>query len=109
MLITYKVLDIPRQVDENHWDIPLTDLNSNGAFKIVVRLSFLYGNLASGLVIDGPVTYKDKILTVAILAGYSFPEEDNEFVDASGVRLIRHKTISELIKNDRLIDIAEPS
>ena len=109
MLITYKVLEEPTQVEENHWDVLLTDLNSNGAFKIKVRLAQTFGNQATGLVIEGPDTYQDRILTVAILAGYSLTNEGKEFVDVSGISVYRHKKLCELTKEDRLIDVVAPA
>lgn len=111
MLITYQVINPPQQVVDNRWDVWLTDLNSNGAFKIKVRIALIFGNLASGLVLEGPGTYKDKIITVSILAGYSVNENnENEkaLADASDAIRYRRKTISELVQGDRLIDIAEP-
>ena len=84
------------------------NIEMNGAFKIKVRLAPTFGNQAAGMVIEGPDNYLNKVLTVAILAGYSL-EDGKEFDDTSGIVARRYKFLSELTKEDRLSDLADPA
>ena len=88
--------------------VELTDLNSNGSFRIKAQLTQSNGELISGLVIEGPETYLNKILTLRILAGFSSNDDGSSLVDG-GFEIDPHiKTIGELEEEDRLIDIASP-
>lgn len=105
---TYKVKGIPKRIDGTHWEVELTDLNSNGSFRIKAQLTQSNGELISGLVIEGPETYLNKILTLRILAGFSSNDDGSSLVDG-GFEIDPHiKTIGELEEEDRLIDIASP-
>lgn len=104
MNTVYKVVGRPFLQDDGQWIIQLTDLNSNGAFQIKTLISSINGRLLMGFITEGPKTYIGKPISIEILAGYD-SHNGKAYVDASAIDNPQFKFISQLIEEDRLLDL----
>lgn len=104
---TYKVVGTPVNIGGNQWEVRLTDLNSNGAFKITALLIPNQEGYLSGRITEGTDNYREKDITLRILAG---SDEYGSYVDAScRTTNPTFKKINELVSDDRLRDVTKSS